>query len=246
MAGHSHWSKIKRAKGATDAKRGKLWSKVARKIIIAAKNGGDPRDSLIDDYIRAGLRHHPPVIELWPSQVQALPTIADAARPDFCLKMPTSSGKTRIAELTILRFLHDQAADPTTKCIYLAPFRSLAVEVEQTLRRSIGRLGVDVSQIYGGFEITPADVVFLNQYRVLIATPEKFDALLRFVPELADQIRLVIVDEGHIVDPNLRGLRFEFFVHRLLRLPQNLLSFLPFPTLWSLIRSAPKPVPAWH
>jgi len=46
MAGHSHWSKIKRAKGATDAKRGKIWSKIARKIIIAAKRGGDPRDNL--------------------------------------------------------------------------------------------------------------------------------------------------------------------------------------------------------
>jgi YebC/PmpR family DNA-binding regulatory protein len=46
MAGHSHWSKIKRAKGATDAKRGKVWSKIARKIIIAAKGGGDPRDNL--------------------------------------------------------------------------------------------------------------------------------------------------------------------------------------------------------
>jgi YebC/PmpR family DNA-binding regulatory protein len=46
MAGHSHWAKIKRAKGATDAKRGKIWSKIARKIIIAAKNGGDPRDNL--------------------------------------------------------------------------------------------------------------------------------------------------------------------------------------------------------
>jgi YebC/PmpR family DNA-binding regulatory protein len=46
MAGHSHWAKIKRAKGATDAKRGKIWSKIARKIIIAARNGGDPRDNL--------------------------------------------------------------------------------------------------------------------------------------------------------------------------------------------------------
>lgn len=46
MAGHSHWSKIKRAKGANDAKRGKIWSKIARKIIIAAKGGGDPRDNL--------------------------------------------------------------------------------------------------------------------------------------------------------------------------------------------------------
>src|ERR1700733_2574624 len=47
MAGHSHWAKIKRAKGATDAKRGKIWSKIARKIIIAAKSGGgDPRENL--------------------------------------------------------------------------------------------------------------------------------------------------------------------------------------------------------
>jgi YebC/PmpR family DNA-binding regulatory protein len=47
MAGHSHWSKIKRAKGANDAKRGKIWSKIARKIIIAAKNGGgDPKENL--------------------------------------------------------------------------------------------------------------------------------------------------------------------------------------------------------
>ena len=51
MAGHSHWSKIKRAKGATDAKRGKIWSKIARKIIIAAKNGGDPRDNLTLRYV---------------------------------------------------------------------------------------------------------------------------------------------------------------------------------------------------
>jgi YebC/PmpR family DNA-binding regulatory protein len=51
MAGHSHWSKIKRAKGATDAKRGKIWSKIARKIIIAAKNGGDPRDNLALRYV---------------------------------------------------------------------------------------------------------------------------------------------------------------------------------------------------
>jgi YebC/PmpR family DNA-binding regulatory protein len=46
MAGHSHWAKIKRAKGANDAKRGKVWSKIARKIIIAAKGGGDPRHNL--------------------------------------------------------------------------------------------------------------------------------------------------------------------------------------------------------
>lgn len=47
MSGHSHWSKIKRAKASTDAKRGRLWSKLARKIIVAAKSGGGkPEENL--------------------------------------------------------------------------------------------------------------------------------------------------------------------------------------------------------
>ncbi len=42
MAGHSHWARIKRAKAVTDARRGKAWTKLARAIIVAARNGGDP------------------------------------------------------------------------------------------------------------------------------------------------------------------------------------------------------------
>ena len=43
MAGHSKWAKVKHFKGALDAKRGKLFSKLAREIMIAAKQGGgDP------------------------------------------------------------------------------------------------------------------------------------------------------------------------------------------------------------
>ncbi len=108
---------------------------------------GEDRSVLVDEYIRAGLRSQPPVVEFWPSQVHALPVVTDPNRRDCCLKMPTSSGKTRIAELAILRFVLDHLTDSTTKCIYLAPFRSLAVEIEQTLRRSLGGLGVMVSQI---------------------------------------------------------------------------------------------------
>src|SRR5438128_2749426 len=47
MSGHSHWATIKHKKGAADARRGKLWSKLSRAIIIAAKNGGgDPTMNL--------------------------------------------------------------------------------------------------------------------------------------------------------------------------------------------------------
>ncbi|MHC4645834.1 MAG: YebC/PmpR family DNA-binding transcriptional regulator [Planctomycetota bacterium] len=47
MSGHSHWAGIKYKKAALDAKRGKVWSKIARTIIVAAKSGGgDPAANL--------------------------------------------------------------------------------------------------------------------------------------------------------------------------------------------------------
>lgn len=42
MGGHSHWSTIKRHKGAVDAKRGKIFTKLIREITIASRSGGDP------------------------------------------------------------------------------------------------------------------------------------------------------------------------------------------------------------
>jgi YebC/PmpR family DNA-binding regulatory protein len=62
MAGHSHWAKIKRAKGANDAKRGREWSKLARRIIVAARaGGGNPSENLtlrycIDDAINNAIK----------------------------------------------------------------------------------------------------------------------------------------------------------------------------------------------
>jgi len=47
MAGHSHWANIAHKKSLIDAKRGKLWSKLAKAIIVAAKEGGgDPAMNL--------------------------------------------------------------------------------------------------------------------------------------------------------------------------------------------------------
>jgi YebC/PmpR family DNA-binding regulatory protein len=46
MAGHSHWANISAKKAIVDKKRGKLWSKLARAIIVAAKSGGDPKINL--------------------------------------------------------------------------------------------------------------------------------------------------------------------------------------------------------
>jgi len=42
MGGHSHWATIKRHKGAQDAKRGKIFTRIIREVTIAARMGGDP------------------------------------------------------------------------------------------------------------------------------------------------------------------------------------------------------------
>src|ERR1700757_4916401 len=42
MSGHSKWATIKHKKAATDAKRGKMFTRIIKEITIAARNGGDP------------------------------------------------------------------------------------------------------------------------------------------------------------------------------------------------------------
>ncbi|MEN6494204.1 MAG: YebC/PmpR family DNA-binding transcriptional regulator [Thermoguttaceae bacterium] len=44
MSGHSHWATIKHKKASVDAKRGKVWSKLAKAIIVAARHGGGDPD----------------------------------------------------------------------------------------------------------------------------------------------------------------------------------------------------------
>ena len=45
MAGHSHWANIKHKKAKTDARRGKIWGKCARAIMVAARHGGSDPDT---------------------------------------------------------------------------------------------------------------------------------------------------------------------------------------------------------
>ena len=45
MSGHSKWATIKRKKGATDARRGQLFTKLTREITVAAKEGGGDADT---------------------------------------------------------------------------------------------------------------------------------------------------------------------------------------------------------
>ena len=57
MSGHRSWSKVKRFKGAIDAKRGKIFSKLSKEITIAAKScGGDPMPTPVSQCDPGGAR----------------------------------------------------------------------------------------------------------------------------------------------------------------------------------------------
>lgn len=189
-------------------KENSLWRNLAPLI------SDDASGELIVPYIRNNLKKRIPLLELWRSQIEALPKINDPDRKSYILKMPTSSGKTKIAELAILRALLD---DKESKCIYLAPYRALAVEIERELRESFRGLGIMVSEIYGGFDLSAVERHLIEKSKVLIATPEKMDAFIRYNPELCEGVKLIIIDEGHLINFTRRGLKFEFFIHRILR-----------------------------
>lgn len=188
-------------------------------------------DSMVKRYIVANYeRCNPdgkpvPVVELWRTQVESIPWINHPERRSFCLAIPTSGGKTRVAELAILRFLIDYQNDPEAKCVYIAPFRALANDVENAIGPPLSAAVSDsaaesdsrvVSSFYGGLEFDPLDLDYLATAKVLIVTPEKLDGMLRSDESLRSKIKLVIADEGHLIgEGDIRGFRYRMLLERL-------------------------------
>lgn len=168
--------------------------------------------SLLNRYIRLLLFSKQPITELWRSQREAVPVALDRSRRGAVVNMRTSSGKTRVAELAILQTLH---ADPNANILYLAPFRSLALEIEQTLGQVFDSCGFHVSHLYGGFRVSAADRQLAEDSSITIATPEKARAILRASPELFENVKLIVVDEGHLIGANERLVKNELFLNHL-------------------------------
>jgi superfamily II DNA/RNA helicase len=150
------------------------------------------------------------IVEFWRTQIESLPRINDPERSSFCISVPTSAGKTKSAELSVLRFLLDYWNEPDKKCVYIAPLRKLCQEVEESFSKVFGQFQPNiVSSFYGGYEVDVFDEYFFGKTRILVVTPEKLDGMLRQYPDLISQIKLVIADEGHLIgseDPKYRFL----------------------------------------
>jgi superfamily II DNA/RNA helicase len=152
------------------------------------------------------------VSELWPSQITAIQKGLLVRGSNKIIRMPTSAGKTRIAELCILNSLINE---PSSKCVYVAPYRALVSEVEQSFFGLLNDLGYRVNSVIGNYESSEFEEFLIQSVDVLVLTPEKLDLVLRAKPEFLDNVRLLVLDEGHIVHDASRGIKIELLLTRL-------------------------------
>ena len=167
-----------------------------------------PVKHTIENYIRLLSGFKPAITELWTSQTMAIP-LAVGENNGAVINLRTSGGKTRVAEIAILNTL---SKDMMAKVLYLAPFRSLAFEVEQGLSNIFAPLGITVSQLYGGSTANVTDFELIKQSQVIVATPEKAKAIIRCGSGLETKLKLIIIDEGHLLGAEERYIKNEIFL----------------------------------
>ena len=168
------------------------------------------------------------VHELWNSQLTCL-TALDTPNDDdqknilsnevkrAIISMPTSAGKTLIAELQIVNILEE---NPSANCIYVAPSRSLVDEIEIKLHRRLRFLGLNVASVIGGFELSGLEDDYLQNVDVAVLTPEKLDYLIRKRDPFISDVSLIIFDEMHKVSEGNRGWFLETLISWLMLKPE--------------------------
>lgn len=206
----SHWWNATLAAHLID----ELWSMSLHQQVpelLPDQNDHERWHEIRRGYIQRLRRGRRAAIELWPSQLAAAKRAQDLT-DDLVVALPTSAGKTRIAELCILRTL---AAEK--RVVYVTPLRALSAQVERDLAEALQPLGFSVSSLYGAAGIESGDEETLREGRVVVSTPEKLDFALRNDPTLIDDVGLIVLDEGHMLGPSEREVRYEALVQRLVR-----------------------------
>jgi DEAD/DEAH box helicase len=154
-------------------------------------------------------------VELWPSQREAAQRSTDVT-DDLVVALPTSAGKTRVAEIAALMTLSS-----VRRVLIVTPLRALSAQTERSFRKTFAPLGFSVSSLYGASGLSAGDEDALRTREIIIATPEKLDFALRSDAALIDDVGLIVLDEGHMIGPSEREIRYETLVQRLLRRADN-------------------------
>lgn len=188
--------------------------------------------ALFDDFVTslASEEKASQIFSLLPSQREAINgSLLDSAKIAVVLQMPTSAGKTLLAEFSIIQTL--EAFGHGSKIIYLAPTRALVTQTKNTFVSDFSSLDINVFQTSSAFEEDPYELALLeSQNGIVVSTPEKADLLFRSHNDWFSDVKLIVIDEAHLLGDGERGARLELFLANIRREHPNirLLLLTPF------------------
>jgi len=155
---------------------------------------------------------------LYPQRVALLEQgLLDPAHQAIVVDMPTSSGKTLLAQFRIIQALN-QFSDMKGWVVYIAPTRALVNQITVRLRKDLSPIGIKVEKMSGAIEIDGFEEAILSEenskFDILVTTPEKFNLLIRNKVEesLNRPLVLTILDEAHNLEDESRGLNYELLM----------------------------------
>src|SRR5438128_1113539 len=159
VSGHSKWSSIKHKKGAADARRGKLFSKLSRAIIVAAREGGpDPAANLaLQNAIEKARSYSMPKDNI--ERAIARGSGADAGAEDVQLDGSTFEVTCAPEDLTSVREALEQAGIAYESVeVTMVPKTTVRLEDESAAKKLLRLMDAleendDVQDVYSNFDI---------------------------------------------------------------------------------------------
>lgn len=146
--------------------------------------------------------------ELWSSQI-LIGNNGIFKGKSATIQMPTSAGKTKATELIIRSaFLSGR----TNSAVIVAPFRALCHDIQDDLQKAFYGENIEIDELSDVYQVDYEIDGLKEQKKILVLTPEKLLYILRQTPELAQEIGLIIYDEGHQFDSPLRGTNYELLL----------------------------------
>ena len=190
----------------------------------------------LEKFVNSITKSSEPIFELmYPQRITILEEgLLDPANKAIVVSLPTSSGKTLLAEFRILQAVN-QHSDKNTWIAYVVPTKALVNQITNRLRKDFEPLDIKVEKMSGILEFDAFEQSLLdsdNSFNILVLTPEKLNLLIRkkLNTPFNNSLSLVVVDESHNLSDQTRGLNLEIMLSIIKNdcLNANLLLLSPF------------------
>jgi len=144
------------------------------------------------------------ITKLYPPQEKALPLVLK--NNNVVLSIPTASGKSLVAYLAIVNKLLKEPG----KALYVVPLKALAREKYEELK-FFEKLGLKVGISTGDLDDSDPR---LGRYDIIVCTSEKADSLLRHKVSWVNDVKVLVIDEIHLINDPSRGPTLEVIISR--------------------------------